>query len=118
MSPALTVWVVDDDESIRWVLERSLAREGMQVTVFPGAAELLDALSDGTPDVLVSDIRMPGVNGLELMERVRASKPLLPVIIMTAFTTTDTAIDAMSRGAFEYLVKPVDYARQIGRAHV
>ena len=108
MSPALTVWVVDDDESIRWVLERSLAREGMQVTVFPGAAELLDALSDGTPDVLVSDIRMPGVNGLELMERVRASKPLLPVIIMTAHSDLDSAVAAYKGGAFEYLPKPFD----------
>src|SRR5690606_18997302 len=71
MSAALNVWIVDDDESIRWVLERSLTRDGMQVQAFPGAAELLDALSDDTPDVLISDIRMPGVNGLELMERVR-----------------------------------------------
>jgi len=107
-TPALTVWVVDDDESIRWVLERSLAREGMQVTVFPGAAELLDALSDDTPDVLVSDIRMPGVNGLELMERVRASKPLLPVIIMTAHSDLESAVAAYKGGAFEYLPKPFD----------
>ncbi|MDB5969271.1 MAG: ntrC [Hydrocarboniphaga sp.] len=107
-NPALTVWVVDDDESIRWVLERSLAREGMQVTVFPGAAELLDALSDDTPDVLVSDIRMPGVNGLELMERVRAAKPLLPVIIMTAHSDLESAVAAYKGGAFEYLPKPFD----------
>jgi two-component system nitrogen regulation response regulator GlnG len=107
-NPALTVWVVDDDESIRWVLERSLAREGMQVTVFPGAAELLDALSDDTPDVLVSDIRMPGVNGLELMDRVRTSKPLLPVIIMTAHSDLESAVAAYKGGAFEYLPKPFD----------
>ncbi len=108
MSPALSVWVVDDDESIRWVLERSLAREGMQVQIFPGAAELFDALSDATPDVLVSDIRMPGVNGLELMERVRASHPGLPVIIMTAHSDLESAVASYKGGAFEYLPKPFD----------
>ncbi|MGH8457583.1 MAG: nitrogen regulation protein NR(I), partial [Stenotrophobium sp.] len=104
----LTVWVVDDDESIRWVLEKSLAREGMTVRAFPGAAELLDALSDSAPDVLLSDIRMPGVNGLELMERVRTAKPELPVIIMTAHSDLDAAVAAYKGGAFEYLPKPFD----------
>ena len=108
MSAALTVWVVDDDESIRWVLERSLSRENMRVQVFPGAAELLDALNDETPDVLVSDIRMPGVNGLELMERVRRAKPELPVIIMTAHSDLDAAVASYKGGAFEYLPKPFD----------
>ena len=105
---AMTVWVVDDDESIRWVLEKSLARDGMKVETFPGAAELLDALSDNVPDVLISDIRMPGVNGLELMERVRKSKPELPVIIMTAHSDLDAAVAAYKGGAFEYLPKPFD----------
>ena len=105
---ALSVWVVDDDESIRWVLEKSLKREGMKVETFPGAAELLDALSDSVPDVLISDIRMPGVNGLELMERVRKSKPELPVIIMTAHSDLDAAVAAYKGGAFEYLPKPFD----------
>jgi two-component system nitrogen regulation response regulator GlnG len=104
----LTVWVVDDDESIRWVLEKSLARAGMTARCFPGTAELLDALSDGTPDVLLSDIRMPGVNGLELMARVRAAQPQLPVIIMTAHSDLDAAIAAYQGGAFEYLPKPFD----------
>jgi len=108
MTAALRVWVVDDDESIRWVLERSLAREGMQVDSYPGAAELLEALSDDTPDVLISDIRMPGVNGLELMERVHRVKPELPVIIMTAHSDLDAAVASYKGGAFEYLPKPFD----------
>ncbi|HVT36887.1 MAG TPA: nitrogen regulation protein NR(I) [Nevskiaceae bacterium] len=108
MNTHLTVWVVDDDESIRWVLEKSLARDGMRVKTFPGAAELFDALSDATPDVLISDIRMPGVSGLELMERVRKSKPELPVIIMTAHSDLDAAVASYKGGAFEYLPKPFD----------
>ncbi|MGV2481705.1 UNVERIFIED_CONTAM: response regulator, partial [Salmonella enterica subsp. enterica serovar Weltevreden] len=84
---------------IRWVLERSLSREGMRVESYPGAAELLDALNDDTPDVLISDIRMPGVNGLELMERVHRSKPQLPVIIMTAHSDLDAAVAAYKGGA-------------------
>ena len=133
---ALSIWVVDDDESIRWVLQKSLSREGMSVQTFPGSAELFDALHDETPDVLISDIRMPGVNGLELMERVRAQRPELPVIIMTAHSDLDAAVASYRGGAFEYLPKPFDVdgvsalvrraaqkpkaaeSRQIGRAHV
>ena len=104
----LNVWVVDDDESIRWVLEKSLRRDGLTVQAFPGAAELFDALEDAAPDVLISDIRMPGVNGLELMERVRAKHPALPVIITTAHSDLDAAVAAYKGGAFEYLPKPFD----------
>ncbi len=105
---AIRVWIVDDDESIRWVLEKSLAREGMAVQSFPGAAELLDALNDASPDVLISDIRMPGIDGLALMERVRAVKPELPVIIVTAHSDLDAAVASFRGGAFEYLPKPFD----------
>ncbi|WP_020649981.1 nitrogen regulation protein NR(I) [Solimonas variicoloris] len=105
---ALNVWIVDDDESIRWVIEKSLSRAGMQVTSFPGAAELLDALADAAPDVLISDIRMPGVDGLTLMGRVRAAHPELPVIIMTAHSDLDAAVASYKGGAFEYLPKPFD----------
>ncbi|MES0874717.1 nitrogen regulation protein NR(I) [Sinimarinibacterium thermocellulolyticum] len=105
----LTVWVVDDDESIRWVLDKSLRREGIRVVSFPGAAELLDALAERTPpDVLISDIRMSGVDGLSLMARVRAAHPDLPVIIMTAHSDLDAAVAAYKGGAFEYLPKPFD----------
>ncbi|HEX4895590.1 MAG TPA: response regulator, partial [Solimonas sp.] len=110
----LNVWIVDDDESIRWVLEKSLRRQGMRVTSFPGAAELLDAIADlgrgsgAVPDVLISDIRMPGVDGLTLMGRVRAARPELPVIIMTAHSDLDAAVASYKGGAFEYLPKPFD----------
>ena len=108
MSDATKVWIVDDDESIRWVLEKALQRVGMDVQSFPGAAELLDALQEDTPDVLICDIRMPGVNGLELMERVHTAKPELPVIIVTAHSDLDAAVAAFKGGAFEYLPKPFD----------
>ena len=104
----LTAWVVDDDESIRWVLEKSLARAGVTVRCFPGSAELLDALADATPDVLISDIRMPGIDGLELLARLRADKPGLPIIITTAHSDLDAAVMAYRGGAFEYLPKPFD----------
>jgi two-component system nitrogen regulation response regulator GlnG len=107
-SIAISVWVVDDDESIRWVLEKSLAREQFSVRTFQGAAEFLDALQDRAPDVLISDIRMPGIDGLTLMERVRGAHPKLPVIIMTAHSDLDAAVAAYKGGAFEYLPKPFD----------
>jgi len=108
MSETTKVWIVDDDESIRWVLEKALQRVGMEAQSFPGAAELLDALQEGTPDVLICDIRMPGVNGLELMERVHAAHPALPVIIVTAHSDLEAAVAAFKGGAFEYLPKPFD----------
>ena len=105
---SISVWVVDDDESIRWVLEKSLAREQIAVQTFPGAAEFLNALQDAAPDVLISDIRMPGIDGFTLMERVRSAHPKLPVIIMTAHSDLDAAVAAYKGGAFEYLPKPFD----------
>ena len=108
MSKALEIWVVDDDESIRWVMQKSLMRAGMKVQTFEGAAELFDALAEDTPDVLITDIRMPGVSGLELMERVRHDKPGLPVIVMTAHSDLDAAVASYKGGAFEYLPKPFD----------
>ncbi len=104
----LNVWIIDDDESIRWVIEKSLTRAGMKVHSFPGAAELFDALDEGVPDVLITDIRMPGVSGLELMERVHGRHPLLPVIVVTAHSDLDAAVAAYRGGAFEYLPKPFD----------
>jgi len=108
MQRALSVWVADDDESIRWVLERALSRDGMQVRTFPGAVELLDALVDEAPEVLISDLRMAGVDGLELMRRVHASHPDLPVIVITAHADLDAAVASFKGGAFEYLSKPFD----------
>jgi two-component system nitrogen regulation response regulator GlnG len=108
MSEGLNVWVVDDDHAIRWVLEKALKSAGFRVTSFPGAAELLDEFESGAPDVLLSDIRMPGVNGLELLARLRAQHPQLPIIIMTAHSDLDSAVAAYQGGAFEYLPKPFD----------
>ena len=102
------IWIVDDDQSIRWVLERAVQREGLAVRCFDNAQECLLALEQEAPQVLVSDIRMPGTNGLELLERVRRQRPALPVIITTAYSDLDSAVSAFRGGAFEYLPKPFD----------
>ncbi|HUR39973.1 MAG TPA: nitrogen regulation protein NR(I) [Verrucomicrobiae bacterium] len=105
---ALVTWVVDDDESIRWVLEKALARAGVTVRSFAAPMELLEAIGEGLPDVLISDIRMPGMNGLDLLARLRADHPQLPIIITTAHSDLDAAVMAYRGGAFEYLPKPFD----------
>lgn len=102
------VWVVDDDQSIRWVLERALSRAGLRVRGFPQAAEVLAALGKQEPAVLVSDIRMPGASGIELLYQVRQLCPALPVIIMTAYSDLDSAVSTFQAGAFDYLPKPFD----------
>ena len=107
------VWIVDDDRSIRWVLEKALARESIPCKAFGGAREVLSALEHDTPQVLVSDIRMPGVNGTELLRAVKRKHPALPVIIMTAFSDLDSAVSAFQGGAFEYLPKPFDVDRAV-----
>ncbi len=102
------IWVIDDDRSIRWVLEKALTRAQMGVTTFDNANSIMDKLSQQTPDVIVADIRMPGMNGLELLENIHSQYPDLPVIIMTAHSDLDSAVSAYSGGAFEYLPKPFD----------
>jgi len=104
----LTVWVVDDDASIRWVLEQAMAAAGINTRSFTGGAKMLDALDEARPDVLISDIRMPGISGLELLERVAARAPSLPTIIITAHSDLDSAVSSYRGGAFEYLPKPFD----------
>lgn len=122
MQPSLQpIWIADDDSSIRFVLERALAREGLASRSFTQAQEVLDALADidsgasaqPRPQVLVSDIRMPGASGLQLLEQVQALQPGLPVIIMTAYSDLDSAVAAFQRGAFEYLPKPFDVAKAV-----
>ena len=104
-----TVWIIDDDRSIRWVLEKALARENIGSKSFGSAEETLAALAKGErPGVLVSDIRMPGASGLDLLKRVKQDHPGLPVIIMTAYSDLDSAVAAFQGGAFEYLPKPFD----------
>jgi len=105
---ALDVWLVDDDASIRWVLERALRQGGMQTTSFEEAESVLAALKRAEPDVLVTDIRMPGRSGLDLLEEIRTQRPKLPVIVMTAHSDLDSAVAAYQGGAFEYLPKPFD----------
>ena len=102
------VWIVDDDRSIRWVMEKALSREGIAFNSFATAQEALDALSGGAPEVLVSDIRMPGLSGLELLNAVKQRHPAVPVIVMTAYSDLDSAVAAFQGGAYEYLPKPFD----------
>ena len=102
------VWVVDDDRSIRWVFEKALTREGIPYRTFAQAADALAELDADTPQVLVSDIRMPGTSGLELLQAVKQRFPSLPVIIMTAYSDLESAVAAFQGGAFEYLPKPFD----------
>jgi two-component system nitrogen regulation response regulator GlnG len=107
------IWIVDDDESIRWVLEKALARENLPTRSFSNARDAMAALDSGTPQVLVSDIRMPGESGLELLQTVKARHPGLPVIIITAFSDLDSAVAAFQGGAFEYLAKPFDVDKAV-----
>jgi two-component system nitrogen regulation response regulator GlnG len=102
------VWVIDDDRSIRWVLEKALDRANIDVTSFQNASGVLDRLMREQPDAIIADIRMPGMDGLMLMERIHAISPQLPVIIMTAHSDLDSALAAYEGGAFEYLPKPFD----------
>jgi len=105
---ALTVWIVDDDQSVRWVLEKALGQAGMQSRSFERAEHLLEAISHSVPDVLITDIRMPGMDGIALLDRLNASCPDLPIIVITAHTDLDHAVAAYEGGAFEYLPKPFD----------
>ncbi|MFE0783417.1 nitrogen regulation protein NR(I) [Serratia bockelmannii] len=102
------VWIVDDDSSIRWVLERALTGAGLSCATFEGGNDVLEALATQTPDVLLSDIRMPGIDGLALLKQIKQRHPMLPVIIMTAHSDLDAAVSAYQQGAFDYLPKPFD----------
>ncbi|MDH3314730.1 MAG: nitrogen regulation protein NR(I) [Gammaproteobacteria bacterium] len=108
MSSTIDVWVIDDDQSIRWVLEKAFAREGMSVTGFTSGAGVLERLERTRPDVILSDIRMPETDGLTLLESISDRFPGLPVIIMTAYSDLDSTVAAFQSGAFEYLPKPFD----------
>ncbi len=111
------IWIVDDDQSIRFVLEKALLRENMPTRSFTNPREVLQALDvagpDDGPQVLVSDIRMPGGSGLDLLGKVKERLPALPVIIMTAFSDLDSAVSAFQGGAFEYLPKPFDLPKAV-----
>jgi nitrogen regulation protein NR(I) len=109
----LQVWLVDDDASIRWVLEKALKSSGMGAKSFDQADSVLAALRSDTPDVLMTDIRMPGRTGLDLLKDIQTSRPGLPVIVMTAHSDLDAAVAAYQGGAFEYLPKPFDIDKAV-----
>jgi len=104
----LNVWVVDDDQSVRWVLEKALAQADMKGRSFERAEHLLEAIAHSEPDVLITDVRMPGMSGIALLERLRTTCPTLPIIVITAHSDLENAVAAYKGGAFEYLPKPFD----------
>ena len=108
MSAHNSVWILDDDRSIRWVLEKSLSKTGLSTETFENGDDLLHRLAHELPDAIISDIRMPGINGLDLLSTIQEKHPELPVIIMTAHSDMDSAVSSYSRGAFDYLPKPFD----------
>ena len=107
------VWIVDDDSSIRWVMEKALSRAGLNCRAFETGDEVLDALTVEEPMVVVSDIRMPGMDGIALLSRLKSEQPDLPVIITTAHSDLDSAVSSYEEGAFEYLPKPFDIEEMV-----
>ncbi len=108
------VWIVDDDQSIRWVLEKALQREQIPYRSFSNPQDVLDAFDEKQePQVLISDIRMPRGNGIDLLQQVKAEHPNVPVIIMTAYSDLDSAVSSFQSGAFEYITKPFDLTKAI-----
>ncbi len=105
---SLSVWIVDDDPSVRWVLEKALKQANIETRSFERAEHLLEAIDEDTPDVLITDVRMPGMSGIALLERLRGTLPDLPIIVITAHSDLENAVAAYKGGAFEYLPKPFD----------
>lgn len=104
----INVWIVDDDQSVRWVLEKALKQANMDTRTFERAEHLLEAIDQGEPDVLITDVRMPGMSGITLLERLQDISPKLPIIVITAHSDLENAVAAYKGGAFEYLPKPFD----------
>jgi two-component system nitrogen regulation response regulator GlnG len=105
---SLHAWIVDDDPSVRWVLEKALKQANIETRSFERAEHLLEAIDEDTPDVLITDVRMPGMSGIALLERLRGTLPDLPIIVITAHSDLENAVAAYKGGAFEYLPKPFD----------
>lgn len=102
------IWILDDDKSIRWVLRKALEKNGYDVMAFGNTNEAINHFNHAMPDLIISDIKMPGESGLQFLEKVKAKFPNIPVIIMTAFSDLDSAVDSYAHGAYEYLPKPFD----------
>ena len=102
------IWVLDDDESIRWVFEKALSKANLPCQCFSNTNEAINQFNHETPSVIVSDIRMPGESGIEFLTKVKEKFPIIPIIIMTAYSDLDTAVSAFQKGAFEYIAKPFD----------
>jgi two-component system nitrogen regulation response regulator GlnG len=110
--PQTAIWIIDDDQSMRWVLEKTLSNNGYRVTAFESASVALAKFKrtpvEARPQLLITDVRMPGINGFELLRQIRNISPQTPIIVMTAYTDLDTTVQAFEEGAFEYLPKPFD----------
>ena len=102
------IFVVDDDKSIRWVLEKTLTKNNFKVSCFVDVSSMLNDLEKITPNVIISDIRMPGINGTDMLEQVKREYPKIPIIIMTAFSDLETTVMSLKKGAYEYVTKPFD----------
>ena len=107
------IWIADDDEAIRMVLEEGLKSAGLEIVTFADGESLIEALNEGKPDLIISDIKMPGMHGYDLLKHIKNNYEKLPVIIMTAFTDMQAAIDSYGGGAFEYIPKPFDLEEAI-----
>src|SRR6056300_1309325 len=107
------IWILDDDKSIRWVLQKALEKNNYNVTAFGNTNEAINQFNHDMPDLIVSDIKMPGESGLQFLEKVKGKFPNIPVIIMTAFSDLDSAVDSYAHGAYEYLPKPFDIDNEI-----
>jgi len=114
MSDQPSVWIVDDDASIRWVLEKALSKAGCRITAFDNASDVLRQVQSDNPDIIITDIRMPGIDGLELFRYLNDQRPSLPVIVMTAHPDLKDALSAYRPVAFEYLAKPFDLDEAVG----
>ena len=110
--PQTAIWIIDDDQSMRWVLEKTLSNNGYQVTAFESGSVALAnfkrTLPQARPRLIITDVRMPGINGFELLKQIKNISPQTPIIVMTAYTDLDTTVQAFHEGAFEYLPKPFD----------
>ncbi|MCX7089284.1 MAG: nitrogen regulation protein NR(I), partial [Methylococcales bacterium] len=116
MTPTDNIWIIDDDKSIRWVLEKALQKAAINSRSFAHAKPLLEALRTELPDALLTDIRMPDIDGIELLQKVQRDYPNLPVIVMTAHSDLESAVSAFHEGAFEYLPKPFDIQEVVALA--